>query len=133
MVYTSGSTGAPKAAMLTYRNMRASAQGIGALLGFSPDAVVLSYLPLCHIAEQSMPNFAPRAFRAPVAFGGGLPTLVEDLCAIQPTYFSGVPRVWLRLQAEIVKAFAALGQTGALESARTAGASRALKPNAQWT
>ena len=34
MVYTSGSTGAPKAAMLTYRNMRAQAQGFGRRLNY---------------------------------------------------------------------------------------------------
>lgn len=101
IVYTSGSTGAPKAAMLTYRNMRTAVEGFGAMLGYGPDAVVLSYLPLCHIAEQAMTNFAPLYTRSTVALGGGLPSLVEDMRAVRPTYFSGVPRVWLRFEETI--------------------------------
>lgn len=101
IVYTSGSTGAPKAAMLTYRNMRTTVQGFGAMLGFGPGAQVLSYLPLCHIAEQAMTNFAPLYTRSTVSIGGGLPTLIEDMRAVRPTYFSGVPRVWLRFEQAI--------------------------------
>ncbi len=101
IVYTSGSTGAPKAAMLTYRNMRTTAQGFGELLGFGPGAEMLSYLPLCHIAEQAMTNFAPLYTRSTVSIGGGLPTLIEDMRAMRPTYFSGVPRVWLRFEDAI--------------------------------
>jgi long-chain acyl-CoA synthetase len=133
MVYTSGSTGAPKAAMLSYRNMRASAQGFGQRLHFGPHGVVLSYLPMCHIAEQAMSVFAPLFFRTAAAFGGGLPTLVEDLRAVRPTYFSGVPRVWLRLQAEIVRAFEGSGRAGLLQAALAAGAATAFKPQALWT
>lgn len=108
IVYTSGSTGAPKAAMLTYRNMRTTAQGFGELLGFGPGAEMLSYLPLCHIAEQAMTNFAPLYTRSTVSIGGGLPTLIEDMRGIRPTYFSGVPRVWLRFE----DAIRASGETG---------------------
>ncbi|MBM3596434.1 MAG: long-chain fatty acid--CoA ligase [Alphaproteobacteria bacterium] len=108
IVYTSGSTGAPKAAMLTYRNMRTTVQGFGAMLGFRPGAQVLSYLPLCHIAEQAMTNFAPLYTGSTVSIGSGLPTLIEDMHAVRPSYFSGVPRVWLRFEETIRKA----GATG---------------------
>jgi long-chain acyl-CoA synthetase len=103
IVYTSGSTGAPKAAMLTYANMRATVSGFAELLGYRPGAQVLSYLPLCHIAEQAMTNFAPLYTRTTAAIGGGLPSLIEDMVAIRPTYFSGVPRVWLRFE-EFIRA-----------------------------
>ena len=128
IVFTSGSTGPPKAAMLTYRNMRAAAKGFGPILGFGPDAVVLSYLPLCHIAEQAMTNFAPLYFRSVVAFGCGLPTLIEDLRAVRPTYFSGVPRVWLRLQAHIRAHFTQKGRADALTAAVAAGSPTAFGP-----
>ncbi len=108
IVYTSGSTGAPKAAMLTYCNMRTTALGFAEMLGFGPGAQVLSYLPLCHIAEQAMTNFAPLYTRSTVSIGGGLPTLIEDMRAVRPSYFSGVPRVWLRFEEAIRKA----GATG---------------------
>lgn len=132
IVFTSGSTGPPKAAMLSYGNMRAAATGFGPLLGFGPEATVLSYLPLCHIAEQAMTNFAPLHFRTAVAFGGGLPTLLDDLRHIRPTYFSGVPRVWLRLQAQIVSEFARSGKADALAAALAAGSPVAFKPRSEW-
>jgi long-chain acyl-CoA synthetase len=133
MVYTSGSTGAPKAAMLSYRNMRAQAQAFGRRLNYAPGGVVLCYLPMCHIAEQAMSIFTPLYHRTAVAYGGGLPDLVDDLRAIRPTYFSGVPRVWLRLQSEIVQAFEASGRGEALKAALQAGAAVACKPEAEWT
>lgn len=133
IVFTSGSTGAPKAAVLSYRNMRSAALGFGRLLGFGPEAMVLSYLPLCHIAEQVMTNVAPLYLRAAVAFGGGLPTLVDDLRSIRPTFFSGVPRVWLRLQAQITAHFQQENRAQALADALAAGGGVAFKPPAMWT
>ena len=126
IVFTSGSTGPPKPAMLTYRNMRAAAMGFGPILGFGPNAVVLSYLPLCHIAEQAMTNFAALYFRSTVAFGSGLPTLIDDLRVVRPTYFSGVPRVWLRLQAHIRAHFADAGRADTLAEAVAAGSPAAF-------
>jgi long-chain acyl-CoA synthetase len=126
MVYTSGSTGPPKAAMLTYRNMRAQAMAFGQQLNYRPEGVLLSYLPLCHIAEQAMSIFTPLFWRTAVAYGGGLPQMVEDLRAIRPTYFSGVPRVWLRLQSEITRAFEGSGRAAVpAEAKRLTGLDRA--------
>ncbi|MBV1917732.1 MAG: long-chain fatty acid--CoA ligase [Sphingomonadaceae bacterium] len=133
IVYTSGSTGAPKAAMLTYRNMRTTVQGFSAILDYGPDAAVLSYLPLCHIAEQAMTNFAPLYCRSTAVIGGGLPTLSEDILEARPTYFSGVPRVWLRFQEQIRNSFAAEGRSGELDAALEAGKPVAFKPEAEWT
>ncbi len=131
IVYTSGSTGAPKAAMLTYRNMRATALGFGELLHFGPGAQLLSYLPLCHIAEQAMTNFAPLYTRSTVSIGGGLPSLIEDMRAVRPTYFSGVPRVWLRFE-EAIRASNASGAEAlalvGLDRARVATSGAASLP-----
>ncbi len=132
MVYTSGSTGAPKAALLTWRNMRAAAQGFVPILGLGPESVILSYLPLCHIAEQSMTNIGPLFAGATACFGGGLPTLLEDLRAVRPTYFSGVPRVWQKLQAEIAARFAAAGRSAELDAALDAGRPLAFKAARLW-
>lgn len=59
MIYTSGSTGKPKAAMLSYRNIRAQAIAVADLFGITSEMTHLSYLPLCHVAEQMMTTFAP--------------------------------------------------------------------------
>src|SRR3990167_1891901 len=54
MIYTSGSTGKPKGAMVSYRNIRGVVPGIVDRLQLSQDTTHLSYLPLCHVAEQML-------------------------------------------------------------------------------
>ena len=133
IVFTSGSTGPPKAAMLTFRNMRSTATGFAPMLGFGPEAVILSYLPLCHIAEQAMTCIAAVNFRSTVAFGGGLPGLIEDLRDVRPTYLSGVPRVWLRLQSHVREYFETSGRGAELDRAVEAGMAVAFRPEEDWT
>jgi malonyl-CoA/methylmalonyl-CoA synthetase len=49
ILYTSGTTGKPKGAMLTHGNLAANAQTLHKLWGFRPDDVLLHALPLFHI------------------------------------------------------------------------------------
>ena len=69
MIYTSGSTGKPKGAMLSYRNMRGVAWGIAERLEMDARSVHLSYLPLCHVAEQMLSTFVPIYVGSQVNFG----------------------------------------------------------------
>ena len=101
MVYTSGSTGKPKGAMLSYRNMRAQAAGVIERLGYDADTTNLSYLPLCHVAEQMLSTMAPIYSGSCVSFGESIRTVQEDLREIAPTLFLGVPRIWEKLHAAI--------------------------------
>ena len=53
IVYTSGTTGPPKGAMLSHANLLAAARATrGVAFDVDERAEVLSYLPLCHIAER---------------------------------------------------------------------------------
>jgi len=101
MVYTSGSTGKPKGAMLSYRNMRAQAAGVVERLGYDATTTNLSYLPLCHVAEQMLSTMAPIYSGSCVSFGESIRTVQEDLREIAPTLFLGVPRIWEKLHAAI--------------------------------
>ncbi|HEV2511983.1 AMP-dependent synthetase/ligase [Bosea sp. (in: a-proteobacteria)] len=101
MVYTSGSTGKPKGAMLSYRNMRAQAAGVVERLGYDASTTNLSYLPLCHVAEQMLSTMAPIYSGSCVSFGESIRTVQEDLREIAPTLFLGVPRIWEKLHASI--------------------------------
>ncbi|WP_368642721.1 long-chain fatty acid--CoA ligase [Castellaniella ginsengisoli] len=101
MIYTSGSTGKPKGAMISYRNMRAVAPGIIDRLGLGADERHLSYLPLCHVAEQMLTTFVPIYTGAQINFGESLRTVQEDLREVAPTLFLGVPRIWEKLHASI--------------------------------
>lgn len=101
MIYTSGSTGKPKGAMLSWRNLRAQAFAIKELLNFTSADSHLSYLPLCHVAEQMLTTMAPIYIGSRIDFGESLRTVQEDLREVAPTTFLGVPRIWEKLQSSI--------------------------------
>jgi len=101
MIYTSGSTGKPKGAMISYRNIRAVVPGIVDRLELEPDSSHLSYLPLCHVAEQMLTTFVLIYLGSQVNFGESLRTVQEDLREVAPTLFLGVPRIWEKLHAAI--------------------------------
>ena len=135
MIYTSGSTGKPKGAMVTWRNMRAVVPGIAERLGITQHSTHLSYLPLCHVAEQMLTTFVPLYTGAQVHFGESIRTVQEDLREIAPSLFLGVPRIWEKMHATLnIK----LQETGGLrrklfQQAYAACAPLAEKPRSAWS
>jgi len=101
MIFTSGSTGRPKAAMLSYGNIAAMAAGTDAVYRCTPEDSTVSYLPLCHVAEQIYTVHLPLRAGAVVNFAESLRTVQSDLREIAPTLFLGVPRIWEKLHASI--------------------------------
>ena len=128
MIYTSGSTGKPKGAMISYRNIRGVVPGIVDRLELSSETTHLSYLPLCHVAEQMLTSFVPVYIGSQVNFGESIRTVQEDLREVAPTMFLGVPRIWEKLHAAIhIK----LQETGGLRRALFHKAYNACKPLAE--
>jgi long-chain acyl-CoA synthetase len=88
-VYTSGTTGPPKAVMLSHANIwwtaTHSEQHIP--IGDADGGRALSYLPLSHIAERMISHLLQIYYGTQTWFGGGVPTLIEDLQECKPTYF----------------------------------------------
>ena len=101
MIYTSGSTGKPKGAIITYANIRAGAWATIERMMVDKNSSVLSYLPLCHVAEQLMTNFGPIYMGSTASFGESIRTVQKDLRETAPSYFLGVPRIWEKLHSEI--------------------------------
>jgi long-chain acyl-CoA synthetase len=62
---------------------------------------VLSYLPLCHIAERLNSVINALNVGYVVNFGKGGESLAVDLREVQPTLFLGVPRVWEKMLASM--------------------------------
>ncbi len=135
MIFTSGSTGRPKAAMITYDNINAAAAGGTELYAFSAADTVLSYLPLCHVAEQTFTVFNPIAVGATVNFAESLRTVQSDLREIAPTLFLGVPRIWEKLHAAMdIKAREAGGVRKRLfDRAFDAVRGFAVRPRETWS
>ena len=101
IIYTSGSTGKPKGAMISYGNIAAMAPGVIERLGLTPQTSHLSYLPLCHVAEQMLTAFVPVYLGSRVDFGESIRTVQEDLREVAPSMFLGVPRIWEKLHSAI--------------------------------
>ena len=101
LIYTSGSTGKPKGARLSYGNIRAQAAAASDRIGLGADTVHLSYLPLCHVAEQMLATMTPIYVGAQVNFGESIRTVQEDLRELAPNMFLGVPRIWEKLHSAI--------------------------------
>ena len=109
LVYTSGTTGPPKGAMLTNANcgvlLRHARQLAGARARGGPpgpDDLILTYLPLCHVAE--------RIFSTWTIVGAGRGAQLRrvdrrpsttNLREVQPTIFFAVPRIWEKLHAGV--------------------------------
>ncbi|KQT07586.1 AMP-dependent synthetase/ligase [Ramlibacter sp. Leaf400] len=101
LIYTSGSTGKPKGAMISYGNIAAMAPGVIERLGLDAHTSHLSYLPLCHVAEQMLTCFVPMYLGSRVDFGESIRTVQDDLREVAPTMFLGVPRIWEKLHSSI--------------------------------
>ena len=101
MVYTSGSTGRPKGAMISYKNMRAQGKAVVESLNVKAGQKYLSYLPLCHIAEQLLTVYGAIYGGYQVNFGESIRTVQQDVREVAPDFFLGVPRIWEKLQSSI--------------------------------
>ncbi|MFG1794802.1 AMP-dependent synthetase/ligase [Nocardia sp. NPDC049149] len=107
LVYTSGTTGPPKGAMLTCGNI---AYALDALLAgrtlFSPPPsaadVSVSFLPLCHVAERMFTVWNNAGSGIVVHFAESIETIAADLAEIQPTLLFAVPRIWEKLQSTVM-------------------------------
>ncbi len=109
LVYTSGTTGPPKGAMITNANCQFAIELFGSTPERMPDGNVpnhkdsaLTYLPLCHIAERIFSTWSFVGNGVVLHFGESVETVLSDLREVQPTLFFAVPRIWEKLHAAVV-------------------------------
>ena len=106
LVYTSGTTGPPKGAMLSVSNVEFAISILVQGGGFaSPPPgnrdILLSYLPLCHVAERIFTTWFNAGAGVQVNFAESIATVQVNLAEIQPTILFGVPRIWERILAGV--------------------------------
>jgi long-chain acyl-CoA synthetase len=99
IMYTSGTTGAPKGVMHSFGTFAWSvAAGLKRVAGLDASARMLSYLPLSHVAERTLVEHGQLATGMHVFFAESLETFAADLLRARPTVFFSVPRLWVKFQ-----------------------------------
>jgi long-chain acyl-CoA synthetase len=101
LVYTSGTTGKPKGAMLSHRNLRAVMENFPVQLPQGPEDDKMSFLPLCHIAERMFGSMLSLERGSRMNFVENPDTVPENVREISPTIMLGVPRVWEKFYSAI--------------------------------
>ncbi|HEX5615488.1 MAG TPA: long-chain fatty acid--CoA ligase [Acidimicrobiia bacterium] len=94
LVYTSGTTGPPKGAMITHANLMATMRAITTVVHLTHDERFLSFLPLSHITERCVSHFGVIVAGGETWFARSFTTVADDLPDCRPTLFFAVPRVW---------------------------------------
>lgn len=106
IVYTSGTTGDPKGAMLTHGSFMADvdaalAHFAGAGEAVTANDVFLSFLPLCHVFERTTGYYLPLRVGGTIGYAEGVFALVNNMAEVKPTLMVSVPRVYESMEEKI--------------------------------
>jgi long-chain acyl-CoA synthetase len=106
LVYTAGTTGAPKGAMLSHRNILVQIVNGAALLDQREGDERLAFLPMCHVAERVLGLYQALYCGTISNYAEDPDTALENLREVQPTVQVGVPRFWERFHSRVTVAVA---------------------------
>jgi long-chain acyl-CoA synthetase len=101
LVYTSGTTGQPKGAMVANRNLVFQIASAPQYLDLQRGDRTLSFLPLCHIAERMGTVYNPLAIGPIVHFPENAGTVFNDVREVMPHLLFGPPRFWEKLYSQV--------------------------------
>jgi len=123
LVYTSGTTGRPKGAMITHANLCAVLSGLTSSLfeGMPEGGERIAFLPLCHIAERMIGGYIPIMRRSVTNFVENPETVFENLREVQPQVFFAVPRVWEKIYSQVMITLSEAGRLQKLAYAWAVG------------
>ena len=101
LIYTSGTTGMPKGAAITHGNIVWTANASLRVFNTRPSDEQVCFLPLCHVLERNSSVYYPIVGSATVNFAESPETVFDNLQEVQPTLFTGVPRVWEKVYSRV--------------------------------
>jgi long-chain acyl-CoA synthetase len=106
IIYTSGTSGAPRGVLLSHgailRNVAGAGEVLAADFGWSEERF-LSFLPLSHALEHTAGLYLPIGLGANIWYAEGLDKLAANIEECRPTFMIVVPRLFEMLRARIVK------------------------------
>jgi long-chain acyl-CoA synthetase len=104
LVYTSGTTGLPKGAMIPQRYLMFQMKSAPDYFRHGDSDEILTYLPLCHIAERIMSLCLPLAHGTTINFAESPDTIAQNFQELSPTVIFAVPRVWEKFYSRVTTA-----------------------------
>ena len=103
ILYTSGTTGRSKGAMLSHANIVSNLDGATRHFNLDETMHTLSFLPINHVFEQVLGVLLPLSLGGKVSFAESLKKLGENLAEVKPTFLLGVPAVYKMILERIRK------------------------------
>jgi long-chain acyl-CoA synthetase len=101
LVYTSGTTGNPKGAMLTHGNITSNVVSVRANVPFQAGDIALSILPLSHILER-MVDYLYLYKGGCIAYAENVNKVADNLQEVKPQFFAAVPRLFEKMRARVL-------------------------------
>jgi len=108
IVYTSGTTGVPKGAVLTHDNLTFTAQSARECADIHEGDNTFLFLPLAHVFARLCVYFSVLTGTC-TTFARSIDTLVDDLKASEPDWFTSVPRIYEKVYARLISGAEAKG------------------------
>ncbi len=102
LIYTSGTTGPPKGAMISHSNVLEGMEGLWDLVPGYLDDELLTFLPLCHIAERGVSAFGALRSGYVCNFAESMDTVPQDIREVSPSIFFAVPRIWEKFYSGMI-------------------------------
>jgi long-chain acyl-CoA synthetase len=102
MVYTSGTTGEPKGAMLSHQYILNSCESLRQTIPIYDTDVSFSYLPGCHVAERISGIYNRLYNGAAAYFVDDLLKLYAYMLEVKPTVFASLPRFFEKIYAKVI-------------------------------
>lgn len=96
IVYTSGTTGNPKGAVLTHDNFLAAIEAGSATFPFRDDMIGLIFLPLAHILGR-ITQFYQIANGFVHTYAESIEKLVDNIATVRPHFMVSVPRIFEKI------------------------------------
>jgi len=102
IVYTSGTTGPPKGAMISHDNIIAVMRDQDEAFAIDEGDVGLSFLPMAHVAERVLAFYGRINTGMGTYFASSIAKVLEEVTEVKPTIFGSVPRIFEKAYAKIM-------------------------------
>ena len=102
IVYTSGTTGPPKGAMISHDNIIAVMRNQDEAFAIDEGDVGLSFLPMAHVAERVLAFYGRINTGMSTYFASSIAKVLEEVVEVKPTVFGSVPRIFEKAYAKIM-------------------------------